>query len=115
MRAAKTDGNQSSIVDGLRAAGCSVHVTSSLGGGFPDLVCAYAGRNYLLEVKDPSKPLSDRKLTPDQARFFGSWRGQVCVVETLDDALIAVKYIKPLDPSILIGPRTVTGLAGMLR
>lgn len=114
MRAAKTDGNQSAIVDGLRAAGCSVHVTSSIGGGFPDLVCAYAGRNYLFEVKDPSKPLSDRKLTPDQARFFGAWRGQVCVVETLEDALKAMQYIRPIDPSMLIEPGTITGLAGMM-
>jgi len=90
MRAARVDGNQSAIVDGLRAAGVSVFVTSGIGGGFPDLVCSYAGRNYLIEVKDPTKPKADRQLTPEQVKFRDSWQGQYAVVESLEQALQVV-------------------------
>jgi len=69
-RAARTDGNQKKIVSALRAAGERVHVTSGLGGGFPDLVTwsRRAGLK-LLEVKDGDKPPSGRKLTPAEALF----------------------------------------------
>ena len=90
MRAARTDGNQSEIVDGLRKAGCVVFITSGFGGGFPDLCCSLNGRNYLLEIKDPTKPKADRQLTPDQVIFFANWQGQVAKVETLDEALIII-------------------------
>ncbi len=87
-RAAKIDDNQAEIVDALRKLGVSVWSTAALGKGFPDLVCGYRGKNYLFEVKDGAKPLSARKLTEDEARFFGSWNGQVNVIESIDDALI---------------------------
>jgi Holliday junction resolvase len=79
--AARIDANQPEIVDMLRATGVSVAVTSALGDGFPDLVCAYANKNYLFEVKDPEKPPSKRKLTPDQQRFFNNWKGPCFVIE----------------------------------
>ncbi len=87
----RTDGNQSHIVNGLRAFGASVYVGSSLGKGFPDLVVGYSGRNYLIEVKDPSKPRADRQLTPDQVAFRASWKGQYSVVETLEQAIEEIK------------------------
>lgn len=90
MRAARVDGNQSEIVDGLRAAGVSVFITSVIGDGFPDLVCGYLGRNYLLEIKDPSKPKADRRLKPDQIKFRDAWKGQYAVVETLAEAKAAI-------------------------
>jgi len=92
MRAARVDGNQSAIVDGLRAAGVSVFVTSNIGGGFPDLLCSRAGteQNFLIEIKDPSKPKADRQLTPDQVKFRDSWQGQYAVVESLEQALAVI-------------------------
>lgn len=100
MRAARTDGNQTQIVNGLRAAGISVSITSAIGQGFPDLVCGYLGRNFLLEIKDPTKPKADRQLTPDQVTFRDNWKGQYSKVETLDDAIKTIQeYLQePIDP-----------------
>ena len=89
-RAAKVDDNQAEIVKALRKIGCSVQVLSSVGEGCPDLLVGYRGVNYLLEVKDGSKPPSHRKLTPDQISWHGRWRGKVSVVGSVDEAIMAV-------------------------
>lgn len=91
MRYAKrTDANQSGIVSALRAIGVGVYVASSAGNGLADLVCAYRGILYLLEVKDGSKPPSARKLTVEQVRLHDMLRQhgvKVHVVTSEDDAL----------------------------
>lgn len=89
-RDAKVDANQKVIVSALRDAGVSVYPTHMVGRGFPDLVCGYRGVNYLLEVKDGTKPPSARQLTPDEQEFVDRWRGAVIVVEDIDSALNAV-------------------------
>lgn len=88
---ARIDGNQNEIVAQLRELGCSVAITSQLGKGFPDLVVGFKGKNYLLEIKDPSKPLSQRKLTKDEIRFSYKWLGQYSVIETIDDFLALLR------------------------
>lgn len=85
-RAARIDKNQPRIVEGLRRVGATVVPTHAQHDGFPDLVVGFRGVNYLMEIKDPDKPPSKRKLTPDQVEFFDSWQGQVAKVETLKDA-----------------------------
>lgn len=89
-RAAKVDGNQKAIVAALRKAGCSVQSLASVGRGVPDLLVGCAGRNFLLELKDSSKPPSARKLTGDQQTWHDDWRGHVVIVETVADALRVV-------------------------
>jgi Holliday junction resolvase len=81
------DANQRNIVEGLRQFGVSVRSTAQLGGGFPDICCGYKGKTYLLEIKDSEKTKFAKKLTPDEALFLEKWRGQVAVVECLNDAL----------------------------
>ncbi len=88
-RAAKVDANQSAIVTALRKAGASVTPTHAAGSGFPDLVVGYRGQNYLLEVKDGSKPPSGRQLTPDQRDWHRDWRGQKAVVCNIRQAMAA--------------------------
>lgn len=87
MLAKKTDVNQKKIVQDLRRIGASVFVTSSVGKGFPDLVCGFRGKNFLLELKDGNKSKSRKKLTDDETKFHLTWRGQVSTVETIDDIL----------------------------
>jgi hypothetical protein len=89
-RAARTDGNQAEIVAALRAAGASVHPCHAAGQGFPDLTVGYRGVNWLIEVKDPSKPKADQKLTPAQEGWHRDWRGQVAVVRTPEEALAVI-------------------------
>jgi hypothetical protein len=91
-RAARTDANQAAIVAALRAAGCSVLDTSSLGRGFPDLVVGTQGRTLLVEVKDGSKPPSARRLTDAHQTLHSTWRGgAIAVVTDIDSAMRAVR------------------------
>jgi hypothetical protein len=86
-RAARTDSNQTSLVKQLRQCGMSVAITSSLGDGFVDIVVGFKGQNMMCEIKDPEKPPSARKLTSEEKIFHEKWRGQIAIVETLDDVL----------------------------
>ena len=86
-RAARVDANQAEIVRDLRAIGCSVAITSTVGDGFPDLVVGISNLNYLVEIKDGSKPPSARKLTPAQVDFHRDWRGSVHVITGRTQAL----------------------------
>lgn len=93
-RAARTDSNQSEIVEALRKCGVSVFPTHTVGDGFPDLVCGFHGNNYLFEIKDPNKPPSKRLLTEDEKKFRDAWRGRVFTIMTADEALATVGAIK---------------------
>ena len=81
----KIDDNHTSIVKALRQCGVSVESLAPIGGGKPDLLCGYHGKNYLLEVK-----YAGGELTPDQKKFFSTWRGQVNKVETFEEAWAVV-------------------------
>lgn len=82
-RATRVDGNQAEIVKALRDAGCDVYTL-----GRPvDLLVGHRGQNFLLEVKGPKG-----KLQIAQKVFVRSWRGQVSVVRTAEDALWAVGF-----------------------
>jgi Holliday junction resolvase len=89
-RAAAVDANQSDIVAALRKVGASVQPLHAVGSGVPDLLVGRAGMNILLECKDGAKKPSDRKLTPSQVEWHANWRGQVCVVSSVAEALDAL-------------------------
>lgn len=91
MRAAKADANQGAIVAALRKIGCSVQPLHTVGRGVPDLLVGIRGHNLLLEVKDGAKPPSAQKLTADQVEWHGAWRGHVEVVNSVEQAIIAVQ------------------------
>lgn len=86
----KRDANASEIVRVLLAAGCSVQSLEAVGGGVSDLLVGRNGCNYLLEIKDGSKPPSARRLTPAQKKWHMAWRGQVAVVSSPEEAIEAV-------------------------
>lgn len=90
-RAARIDANQAAIVDALRAIGCTVMSLATVGRGCPDLVVGHAGKNYLLEVKDGTKPASKRKLTAAEQEWADAWMGQVHVVESVEDAIGVIR------------------------
>lgn len=89
-RAARIDDNQNQVVDDLRKAGCEVFITSALGNGFPDLVVKRE-RLLLVELKDPSKVPSARKLTPDEEEFARRFDDSVIVAETAAEILDALR------------------------
>jgi len=83
VRAARTDANQTSIVQALRKAGCTVQSLATIGKGCPDLLVAdNDGTHWVMEVKGPKG-----KLTADQVLWIEHWRGVVHIVRTADDAL----------------------------
>lgn len=92
-RFGKVDRNQEEIVAALRAIGCSVHSTASIGGGFPDLTVGRHGRTYLLEIKDGEQIPSKQKLTTDEKKFFDEWRGHAVVVKSVGEAIEAVRDV----------------------
>lgn len=93
-RIAASDGNQPEIVAALRAVGASVATCQAVGKGFPDLVVGYQGRNYMIEVKDPSQPKHRHELTPAQVEFHGGWHGDLVKVFTAKEALIHIGALR---------------------
>lgn len=98
----KPDSNQKAIVAALRQAGFSVCILSAAGHGgvpgVPDLLVGGVLRddlpfgwsegmrmNWLMEVKAPGG-----KLSPAQIHWHATWRGQVAIVRSVDDALRVV-------------------------
>lgn len=87
--ARKVDENQPQIVAALRAIGVSVWII-----GEPvDLMIGYRGRTGAIEIKDGSKPPSERKLTPQQKDFFLMDRGFHRVVCDVEEALHAAQEL----------------------
>ena len=86
---AKVDANHTDVVTALRSVGAGVQSLAMVGDGCPDLLVAFRGVWYLLEVKDGSKPPSHRKLTPaDQMWLFRfDELAPVFVVSSVDEAL----------------------------
>jgi len=78
----RADDNQQEIVDALRDIGASVLVLSQVGGGCPDLLVGFCGREYLMEVKAPKG-----KLRPGQKKFIDTWKGKAFIVRSVDEAL----------------------------
>lgn len=88
----RVDDNHQSIIKRFRQHGATVVSLASLGKGVPDALVGVAapgypfgGINYLIEIKDGDKTQSRRKLTPDELKFAGDWRGPLALIETEDD------------------------------
>ncbi len=82
----RTDNNQKRLVEQIRGIpGTSVLHLHEVGRGCGDLLVGYQNKNYFLEVKDPSQPPSKRKLTEDEQKFHANWKGQISIVETIED------------------------------
>lgn len=87
----RLDDNQGEIVAALRAIGCTVQSLASVGNGCPDMLAARNGKNYLLEIKDGSKPPSAQRLTPQEEIWMQNWKAPVAVVHDVAEAMIAVE------------------------
>lgn len=94
MKTARVDENQRAVVDALRAAGASVQHLHKVGQGCPDIVVGYRGQNFLIEIKDGSKPPSKQGLTGPQEIWHRNWRGHAVVVNSPEAALAAIGVIQ---------------------
>ncbi len=89
-RRAKIDDNQNDIVSALRQIGATVNITSSLGGGFPDIVVSFHGQWYIMEIKDGDKVPSKQRLTSDEKEWIGRQNAIVHVVNSVESAIDAL-------------------------
>lgn len=96
--AKKVDANQTAVVAALRAAGASVQHLHAVGQGCPDLLVGIHGRNYLIEVKDGTKPPNEQRLTPAQETWHRQWRGEVVVIRHATDAFAFVRRLPEFTP-----------------
>ncbi len=90
VQRARTDGNHTAVMDALRVAAMKPVSTAALGKGFPDIVVGFRGLNVALEVKDGDKPPSARALSADEREWHDTWPGQVAIVTTPEEAVLAV-------------------------
>jgi hypothetical protein len=81
----RADGNQAPIVEALKRIGARVLNLSQVGGGCPDLLVGFRGRNILMEVKQPGE-----KLKKEQAEVIAYWPAEVHVVRTPEEAVALV-------------------------
>lgn len=82
---AKSDANSTELVKFIRSLGASFQYTHSIPGAL-DGIIGYRGVDQRVEIKDPAKQPSARKLTDAEKEIFESWRGRKpIVIETIDD------------------------------
>lgn len=79
----KVDKIQPDIVRALQSVGATVVDLSAVGNGCPDIAVGIFGRNYFMEIKDPETG----RMTGDQIVWHDRWKGQKCVVKSVDEAL----------------------------
>ena len=84
-RASRVDSNQVAVVAALRKIGASVLHLHREGGGCPDLLAGYRGRNVLLEVKMPGEEPNAL-----QVEFIATWGGELHVVHSAQEAIDAL-------------------------
>jgi hypothetical protein len=84
----RLDANHPTIVKELRDMGYSVLSLADLGKGKPDILVGTGhgkhGMNLAVEIKDPAKSASRRRLTTDEQIFHACWRGPLIVAETTE-------------------------------
>jgi hypothetical protein len=84
-RAARVDATQNAIVEALRKVGCWVLHLHMVHGGCPDLLVWNRGRFVLVECKSPGE-----KINALQAEFMATCPGEIHVVQSAEEALVAV-------------------------
>ncbi len=92
---ARRDANHSEIVNYLRSLGCFVHDISELK-NCADIVVLYKGRIFYGEIKDGTKPLSQRKLTEGEIAFkneIEKYGGLYFVIESKEDVLKIIQQL----------------------
>lgn len=85
-RAARTDDNQTEVVNLFRQLGWYVLIISQLK-NCCDLIVSKGGRTVAVEVKDGAKPPSKRKLSDGEMTFKQQWQGEYALVESIDDVM----------------------------
>ena len=90
--AARTDGNQTPIVEALRAIGAKVVITSQLKNAF-DILVGFRGQLFIMELKDGKLPPSRKKLTPGELKCKGDFEAVGVVYHVIESKEQAVNLL----------------------
>lgn len=86
----RQDANAGAIIKALKRCGATIIDMHTLGGGVPDIVCGYQGRNILMEIKARPKA-TNAGVHERQETFAREWRGdRVITVRSEAEALQAI-------------------------
>jgi hypothetical protein len=89
--AARTDSNQSEIVEAMRDMGAVVTFMHQLGKGVADLLVSWRQQWFVMEVKASPR----EKLTPDQIEWIGRQRAAVVIITSPDEAVRFLQAVRP--------------------
>jgi hypothetical protein len=89
--AARTDSNQSDIVQAMRDLGATVTSMHQLGKGIADLLVSWRQQWFVMEVKASAK----EKLTEDQIDWIGKQRAAVVIITSPDEAVRFLQAVRP--------------------
>lgn len=78
----KVDSNQAQIIADLKKIGVSVLNLSRVGGGCPDILVGWQGKNILIEIKTAKGNLND-----SQIEFFKEWKGSKFVCKSINEII----------------------------
>jgi len=84
----RKDGNHAEILGYFEDMKCKIKDVSGIP-GFCDLIVKRGSQVRFVEIKDPTKVPSQRKLTKDEKEFHDYWGG-VEIVETFADVVDVV-------------------------
>lgn len=102
MRRQRSDDNQAELVKLYRQLGCSVLVLSRTES--VDALVGLLDVNDLVEIKDGSKPPSERKLSDAEKEFQGSWKGRGVVnVKSAEEVIAHVESIRGKSKAFELG------------
>lgn len=83
-RVHRVDANQKEILQVARQMGARALSLTDLGQGAPDILIGWRGYNYLWEIKNK---LGENIISQEQQDWMDTWRGQVCVIRTVQEAI----------------------------
>lgn len=85
----KVDQNQADIVAEFIKCGATVQKLDGVGGGCPDLLIGFSGKNILVEVKMP-----DGTITDAQWKWHDNWEGACYVAKDVMDVKAILSGLK---------------------
>lgn len=106
----RADRNQKAIAEALTAAGCTVVLLHTVGGGCPDLLVGVHDETWLVEIKTPEEAARlargtshNKETAARQQEWAKRWRGAPpLVVHSASDALQAL--------GLMVTPHAPTGV-----
>jgi len=96
----KADRNQPELVKFIRLLGASFQHTHSIPGAL-DGIIGYRGVDQRVEIKDPQKIPSKRKLTGGEQEVFDGWNGRKPIIIETEGDVSRLLSIMSLDRELI--------------